>query len=100
MPGSSSWMSCAPQGVKGFDDDEMMFTVLQFFHSNELNGIQMQICMVQCCVIPDTCQICLLIHTHTQNSLHLQVFVAVNDIGRVHSALSTLESVSTPTSVT
>jgi hypothetical protein len=22
MPGSSSWMPCAPQGVKGLDDDE------------------------------------------------------------------------------
>ena len=22
MPGSSSWMPCAPQGVKGFDDDD------------------------------------------------------------------------------
>ena len=22
MPGSSSWMSYAPQGVKGFDDDD------------------------------------------------------------------------------
>jgi len=23
MSGGSSWMPCAPQGVKGFDDDEM-----------------------------------------------------------------------------
>ena len=23
MPGSSSWMPYAPQGVKGFDDDDM-----------------------------------------------------------------------------
>ena len=22
MPGSSSWMPCAPQAVKGFDDDD------------------------------------------------------------------------------
>jgi len=22
MPGSSSWMPCAPQEVKGFDDDD------------------------------------------------------------------------------
>jgi len=22
MPGSSSWMPCAAQGVKGFDDDD------------------------------------------------------------------------------
>jgi len=22
MPGSSSWVPCAPQGVKGFDDDD------------------------------------------------------------------------------
>jgi hypothetical protein len=22
MPGSSSWMPCAPQGVKGLDDDD------------------------------------------------------------------------------
>ena len=22
MPGSSSWMPCAPQGVKGFDDND------------------------------------------------------------------------------
>jgi len=27
MPGSSSWMPYAPQGVKGFDDDEMMTSV-------------------------------------------------------------------------
>jgi len=24
MPGSSSWMPCAPQGVKGLDDDDSL----------------------------------------------------------------------------
>jgi len=27
MPGSSSWMPYAPQGVKGFDDDETIIKV-------------------------------------------------------------------------
>jgi len=33
MPGSSSWMPYAPQGVKGFDDDidDMMLMVICTF---------------------------------------------------------------------
>jgi hypothetical protein len=28
MPGSSSWMPYAPQGVQGFDDDMMTFNIM------------------------------------------------------------------------
>jgi len=28
MPGNSSWMPYAPQGVKGFDDDDMLHGIL------------------------------------------------------------------------
>jgi len=31
MPGSSSWMPYAPQGVKGFDDDESVVQMQSHF---------------------------------------------------------------------
>ena len=32
MPGSSSWMPYAPQGVKRFDDDELVIIKMIFRH--------------------------------------------------------------------
>jgi len=34
MPGSSSWMPYAPQGVKGFDDDENVCVYKQLCFTN------------------------------------------------------------------
>jgi len=39
MPGSSSWMPYAPQGVKGFDDDLIHSVIKHVFKKGDKNSM-------------------------------------------------------------
>jgi len=59
MPESSSWMPCAPQGVKGFDDDDLLTKNIIFLHlviiSSKEVSIMTQQSLTQClCIVQIT----------------------------------------------
>jgi hypothetical protein len=50
MPGSSLWMPYAPQGVKGFDDDDDLLTLLEAHHILHVSIIRVKFLTVVCTV--------------------------------------------------
>jgi hypothetical protein len=69
MPGSSSWMPYAPQGVKGFDDDDLP----KREHTVPTLNLFKEKIAVRC----EHHRKCARAHTHTHTHTHIYIYVYI-----------------------